>query len=125
MFRWHEFRPDEKGVEKVLSPLESEIMQIMWDEKISVARDIYEIMKKKEKKTRRSTISIMMNRLRERGLLERQPETGKVGERYVYTVRVSKEEFSHAVVDKVMRSLIETFEDATIRYVRNHLSDEI
>jgi predicted transcriptional regulator len=125
MFRWHEFRPDEKGVEKVLSPLESEIMQIMWDEKISVARDIYEIMKKKEKKTRRSTISIMMNRLRERGLLERQPETGKGGERYVYTVRVSKEEFSHAVVDKVMRSLIETFEDATIRYVRNHLSDEI
>lgn len=109
----------------MLSPLESEIMQIMWDEKISVARDIYEIMKKKEKKTRRSTISIMMNRLRERGLLERQPETGKGGERYVYTVRVSKEEFSHAVVDKVMRSLIETFEDATLKYVRNHLSDEI
>jgi predicted transcriptional regulator len=66
MFRWHEFRPDENGIKKVLSPLESEIMQIMWKEETSMARDVYEIMKKEEKDTRRSTISIMMNRLHER-----------------------------------------------------------
>jgi predicted transcriptional regulator len=125
MFRWHDFRPDESGIEKVLSPLESAIMQIMWQEKISVARDVYEIMKKKEKKTRRSTISIMMNRLCERGLLEREPETGKGGERFVYTVRVSREEFSQAVAAKVMRGLLDTFGEATLRYVRNHLSDKV
>lgn len=125
MFRWHEFRPDEKGIEKVLGPLESQIMQIMWDEEISVARDVYEIMRKKDKNTRRSTISIMMNRLCERGLLERRPETGKGGERFIYTARITKEEFSQAVATKVMRGLLESFEDATIRYVRNHLSEKI
>lgn len=125
MFRWHEFRPDEKGIEKVLGPLESQIMQIMWDEEISVARDIYEIMRKKDKNTRRSTISIMMNRLCERGLLERRAETGKGGERFIYSVRISREEFSQAVVAKVMRGLLESFEDTTVRYVRNHLSERL
>lgn len=125
MFRWHEFRPDEKGIEKVLGPLESQIMQIMWDEKISVARDVYEIMRKKDKNTRRSTISIMMNRLCERGLLERRAETGKGGERFIYSVRISREEFSQAVVAKVMRGLLESFEDTTVRYVRNHLSERL
>ena len=125
MFRWHEFRPDEKGIEKVLGPLESQIMQIMWDEKISMARDIYEIMRKKDKNTRRSTISIMMNRLCERGLLERRGETGKGGERYIYSVRISREEFHNVVVAKVMRGLLESFEDATLRYVQNHLSEKV
>lgn len=122
MFRWHEFRPDEKGIEKVLSPLEAAIMQIMWVEKISMARDVYEIMKKKNKDTRRSTVSIMMNRLCERGLLEKRPEKGKGGDRFIYSVRLSKEEFSQAVVDRVMKGLLESFGDATLRYVRNHLS---
>lgn len=125
MFRWHEFRPDENGIKKVLSPLESEIMQIMWKEETSMARDVYEIMKKEEKDTRRSTISIMMNRLHERGLLDRRSEKGKGGERFIYTVRVTKEEFSQIVVTKVMQSLLETFEEATLRYVRNHLSDSL
>ncbi len=125
MFRWHEFKPDEKGIEKVLGPLESQIMHIMWEERISAARDVYEIMKKKDKNTRRSTISIMMNRLCERGLLERRPDTGRGGERFVYSVRITREEFSQFVAAKVMRGLLESFEDATIRYVRNHLSEKI
>lgn len=124
MFRWRDFRPDENGFEKVLSPLEAEIMQIMWKEEISVARDVYEIMKKKNKDTRRSTVSIMMNRLRERGLLERKPETGKGGKRFIYTVRVNKEEFSQCVVGKVMNALLDSFENATYKYVKNHLSEK-
>ena len=125
MFRWHEFKPDEKGIEKVLGPLESQIMQIMWDEEISVARDVFEIMRKNDKDIRRSTISIMMNRLCERGLLERRAETGKGGERFVYTVRITREEFAHAVVARVMRGLLDSFEDTTVKYVRNHLSEKM
>ncbi len=125
MFEWHRFSPDEKGIKKILGPLESAIMQIMWEEEISSARDIYEIMRKKDKNTRRSTISIMMNRLCDRGLLDRRSEKGKGGERYVYTVRIAEEEFSQAVVSKVMRGLLETFQDATLQYVRNHLSEEL
>jgi predicted transcriptional regulator len=125
MFRWHEFKPDEEGIEKVLGPLESHIMQIMWNEEISVARDVFEIMRKNDKDIRRSTISIMMNRLCERGLLERRAETGKGGERFVYTVRITREEFAHAVVERVMRGLLDSFEDTTVKYVRNHLSEKM
>ncbi|KYK35452.1 MAG: BlaI/MecI/CopY family transcriptional regulator [Theionarchaea archaeon] len=125
MFQWHKFSPDEKGIKKILGPLESAIMQIMWEEEISSARDVYEIMRKKDKDTRRSTISIMMNRLCDRGLLDRRSEKGKGGDRYVYTVRIAKEEFSQAVVSKVMRGLLETFQDATLQYVRNHLSEKL
>ena len=125
MFRWSKFKPDEKGIEKVLGPLETAIMHIMWKEEVSSARDVFEIMRKKDKNTRRSTISIMMNRLCERGLLDKRSEKGKGGERFVYKVRITREEFSQAVVSKVMRSLLDSFEETTILYIKNHLSEKI
>ncbi len=125
MFRWYKFKPDEKGIEKVLGPLETAIMHIMWKEEVSSARDVFEIMRKKDKNTRRSTISIMMNRLCERGLLDKRSEKGKGGERFVYKVRITREEFSQAVVSKVMRSLLDSFEETTIQYIKNHLSEKI
>ncbi len=125
MFRWHKFKPDEKGIEKVLGPLETAIMYIMWREEVSSARDVYEIMRKDDKSTRRSTISIMMNRLCERGLLDKRSEVGKGGERFIYKVRITEEEFSQAVVSKVMRGLLDSFEDATIQYMKNHLSEKM
>jgi len=112
-------------MEKVLGPLETAIMHIMWREEVSSARDVYEIMRKDDKSTRRSTISIMMNRLCERGLLDKRSEVGKGGERFIYKVRITEEEFSQAVVSKVMRGLLDSFEDATIQYIKNHLSEKM
>lgn len=125
MFRWSKFKPDEKGIEMVLGPLETAIMQIMWKEEVSSARDVFEIMRRNDKNTRRSTISIMMNRLCERGLLDKRSEKGKGGDRFMYKVRITREEFSQAVVSRVMRSLLNSFEDTTIQYIRSHLSEKI
>lgn len=116
MFEWHEFRPKASGYKKVLGPLEADIMEVMWVRHSSTAREVYDTLKKRDNSTRRSTISIMMNRLCDRGLLEKKIDKGRGGLRYVYTTRVKREDFDRKVVEKVMGGLMETFKETTFTY---------
>ena len=118
MFEWYEFRPRAQGYNKVLGPLEAEIMEVMWTKHASTARDVYDTLKKKDNNTRRSTVSIMMNRLCERGLLEKKIDKGRGGLRYVYTTRIRKEDFDRKVVEKVIGGLMETFKETTVAHFK-------
>ncbi len=117
MFEWHEYRPFEKGYIKVLGPLETEIMEIVWNHKVGTAREVYDVLKDEKKSIRRSTISIIMNRLCERGLINKRIEKGRGGLKYVYSVKISKKEFEKEVVSKIIESLIETFPQETATHM--------
>jgi len=119
LFEWHEYRPFEPGYMKVLGPLETEIMDIIWERGTETARGVYETLHKGRKDIRRSTISIMMNRLFERGLVEKKIEKGRGGLKYVYSVKVSKDEFKREVVRNVMDSLHDTFEKELDTYIKD------
>ncbi|RZN50457.1 CopY family transcriptional regulator [archaeon] len=109
MFVWHEYRPFERGYRKILGPLETDIMEILWNEGTTTARGVYDILRDEKKNIRRSTISIMMNRLCERNLIEKNIEKGRGGLKYVYKVRVSRNDFEDEVVSKILTSLNDTF----------------
>lgn len=108
-----EYSPDKKGIEKVLGRMESEIMEIMWRKKRATAKEIFQTLKS----GKRSSISILLQRLCEKGLLSRKEEVAKGGTRYVYFVEVDKPTFERYVVKRVMDSLTESFE----KYVREYL----
>ncbi len=113
----HEFKLGERGIKAVLPPMEAEIMEYMWRVKVSTAGDVYEYMKKVHDEIRRSTVSILMNRLCERGLLSRSIERGKGGIRYVYSVTTSREEFEKRVVESILDALMNNFREATYAYI--------
>ncbi|MFQ5892539.1 MAG: BlaI/MecI/CopY family transcriptional regulator, partial [Candidatus Methanofastidiosia archaeon] len=113
MFEWSEFRPGADGLKKVFGPLEADIMNIMWEKKKGTAREVYDDLLKKEKEVRRSTISIMMNRLCDRGLLDKNIDKGRGGLRYIYTTKIGKQKFESRIVEEVISGLFDTFGSAT------------
>ncbi|RLF81467.1 CopY family transcriptional regulator [Thermococci archaeon] len=115
--RPHEFKINEDGLRAVLPPMEAEIMEYMWKVKVATAGEVYEHLKERHENLRRSTISILMNRLCERGLLKRSVGTGRGGMRYVYRVATSKEEFERKVVESILNALMSNFKEATVAYL--------
>ena len=108
MFRWREYNPHAKGLRTVLSPLESEVMKIMWGRKRATARTVYTILKTKLR-TSRPSVNATLNSLSKRGFLVSEVSSGKGGLKYVYRPTVSRSEFEREVVTGVLNSLLESF----------------
>jgi len=113
----HEFKLTEDGIRAVLPPLEAEIMEYMWRARVATAGQVYEHLKKTHPDLRRSTISILMNRLCDKGLLSRSVDHGRGGMRYVYSITTSREEFERKVVQRILDALMSNFREATYAYL--------
>ena len=108
LFKWNVYRPYKSGLETVLSPLEAEVLELMWKEKRATARTIYTRLKAR-RNINRTTVNATMSSLAKRGLLSSEITRGKGGLKYVYTVKISRREFENDVVGKVVESLLESF----------------
>lgn len=122
-FEWHEYRPGETGYTTVLGPLETQIMDILWERTTATARDVYELLKIDNPSIRRSTVSIMMARLDERNLVEKEVTSGKGGLKYVYTVSIEREAFENEVVLTVLSSLFEAFPKTTDKHIISYMQE--
>lgn len=120
MFGWTEYRPNKEGLQTVFSPIESEIMAIMWREKRATARTIHTLIKSKHN-VNRSTVNAAMNSLCKRGLLSSTITRGKGGLKYVYKVKVSRKRFEREVVGKVLDSLLKSYGKTAKRQMRESL----
>ncbi len=120
LFKWTEYKPHRKEAQTVLSPLESEIMEIMWREKRATARTVYICLKSKHS-VNRSTINVVMGSLRKRGLLTSIVSKGRGGLKYIYKVKICRGKFEQEVVGKVLDSLLESFEKTSKKLMREKL----
>lgn len=109
-----EYHPHRKGMEKVLGPMESAIMEVMWGKNRATAKEIFETLNE----GKRSSISILLQRLCEKGLLYREQEVAKGGKRYMYFVKVDKETFERHVVEIIIDSLMDSFEERLREYLQ-------
>src|SRR5262245_60877972 len=90
--------------EQDLSPLELDIMQIVWASGRVTSGDILQAFDAKEKAGQgksyeRSTIGTYLDRLRLKKYLDREPGEGR---EFVYFPLVSKEQFQGAALKKLM-----------------------
>lgn len=120
MFSWAEYKPHRQGLQTVLSPLESEVMGIMWREKSATARTIYTLLKSKHS-INRPTVTSAMNSLCKRGLLKKTISKGRGGLRYVFKVQISRGRFEREVVGKVIDSLLESYRKTAKKQMREKL----
>lgn len=120
LFSWTGYNPHRDGLRAVLSPLESEVMDIMWREKSATARTVYTRLKSKHS-VNRSTINVVMGSLCKRGLLSSSVSKGRGGLKYIYKVRFSRARFEREVVGKVLDSLLTSFEKTTRKQMKERL----
>jgi predicted transcriptional regulator len=99
-----------KELEAFLGPLEASVMEAVWTckRKPMTVREIHEVLKK-DKKLAYTTIMSTMNRLHEKGILDRRIEKGKGGLYYVYWPVLEEKNFKESAIREVIKSLVSNF----------------
>lgn len=107
-FQFKVLRPGEEGVKKALYDLEAEIMELVWSlgSGFFTVRDVLNDLNKK-KKIAYTTVMTTIDRLRRKGLLDRN----KNGKTYFYAVKITKKDFLGHITDNIISSLPEKFNE--------------
>lgn len=111
------FSPTKDGLVKVLGPLETEIMQILWKEDRSTVKKVHRRLSQ-QREIAYTTVMTTMSRLAEKGVLNRQRE----GLAYVYSPAISEADFVQLVVRQVLDGLLDDYSDTAIDYMVDYLA---
>ena len=112
------FKPAQDGLVKVLGPLETDIMQLVWREKCTTVKKVHRALQE-ERDIAYTTVMTTMTRLAEKGVLNRKRD----GLAYVYPPAVTKRDFEAMMVRRVLDGLMDDYEEETITYILDYLAE--
>jgi predicted transcriptional regulator len=112
------FSPTRDGLVKVLGPLETQIMQLIWQDERSTVKKIHRKLQQ-ERDIAYTTVMTTMSRLAEKGVLNRHRE----GLAYVYSAAISEDEFVTMVVHQVLDGLLDDYSETAVDYLVNYLAE--
>ncbi|MCS6840483.1 MAG: BlaI/MecI/CopY family transcriptional regulator [Roseiflexus sp.] len=111
------FSPTKDGLVKVLGPLETEIMQIIWQDERSTVKKVHRKLSQ-QREIAYTTVMTTMSRLAEKGVLRRHRE----GLAYVYTPAISESDFITMVVQQVLDGLLDDYSTTAVDYMIDYLA---
>jgi predicted transcriptional regulator len=112
------FKPAEGGLVKVLGPLETDIMQVVWREKFTTVKRVHKTLQD-QREIAYTTVMTTMTRLAEKGVLTRKRD----GLAYIYTPAVTRHDFEAMMVRRVLDGLMDDYEEETITYLLDYLAE--
>lgn len=98
-----------------LGPLEAKVLDIIWatETRPMTVREVHQSLLK-DSQLAYTTIMTTMNRLFEKGILDREIKSGKGGLFYTYWPKMEKEAFESSAIQEILASLIDKFGDKVI-----------
>lgn len=111
------FSPTKDGLVKVLGPLETDIMQIIWQDERSTVKKVHRKLSQ-QREIAYTTVMTTMSRLAEKGVLRRHRE----GLAYVYTPAITEADFVTMVVQQVLDGLLDDYSTTAIDYMIDYLA---
>ncbi len=108
------------GMNFIFSDLEEEILKQLWNKGNGHSKSLHESVGKKYHVTH-STIAVTLNRLHEKGLLQRKPEKTRGGTRYIYTPKLSREDFGNHLSGKFLSFLRKSFGENCVANLKRKL----
>ena len=111
------FSPTKDGLVKVLGPLETEIMQIIWQDERSTVKKVHRKLSQ-HRDIAYTTVMTTMSRLAEKGVLSRHRE----GLAYVYAPAITEDDFVTMVVQQVLDGLLDDYSETAIDYMVDYLA---
>jgi predicted transcriptional regulator len=100
---------------EALSPLEADVLKILWPSRSMTVRKIYDRLRGK-RDVALTSIAVILDRLYKRGLVDRSMEAAKGGIRYIYFPKKDKKQFEQTVVQDAVDRLIEKFGPTATNY---------
>lgn len=99
-------------VERHLGSLEAQIMRVLWERPRLPVREVVELLPGQTKQRAYTTVMTVMNRLSEKGLLQREA----VGRAHVYWPVMTEGEFLDSLSRKMVRTVLAEFGDAALTH---------
>ncbi len=99
----------------ILSPLEADVLKVLWPNKKLKVRQIYDKLKG-TRKVALSSVAVICDRLYAKQIVDRTIQKGRGGIRYVYHPRKNKKGFEQSVVEDAVNSLIKRFGPTATSY---------
>jgi predicted transcriptional regulator len=110
------FRVDQEGLNRFFGPLESKIMDILWNRNDSSIKEVQLILEK-EKPINFNTVMTVMNRLVEKNILTKRLE----GRTSLFKPLTTKEDFINNQSKKLTENLLDEFGELVV----NHMLDSL
>ena len=104
---------------EVLGPLESEIMDVVWDETEVTVRDVHESLTA-ARPIAYTTVMTTLGRLAEKGLVKRLEDHPA----HRYRPLVSREQYARSTVRSVVDWLVDRFPDPAVAYLVDAVEKE-
>lgn len=96
-------------IERYLGSLEAQVMRVLWDQPRLPVRSVVELLPRRRVRAY-TTVMTVMNRLFEKGLLQREA----VGRAHVYWPAMTENEFLDSISRKMVRTVLAEFGDAGV-----------
>ena len=109
------------GLNALLSPLESEVLNVLCSFSEATVREIH---KKLEKKCALTSVAVMLDRLHDKKLVSRKAQTARGGPYYVYSARASKKELEFSVLDNAVNQLMKSFGQTAVSYFNERFKNK-
>lgn len=116
--RIQKFAMNESGLNRFFGPLEAKIMDILWNEVEMTIKDVQKVLDK-EKITNFNTVMTVMNRLVEKGILQKRVE----GRSSLYKPVQTREEFLNTQSKEMTNELMVEFGSVVVSHMLDALED--
>lgn len=113
------FKPDRKGLNKVLGELEVAVMEVVWQKGRATVREVHEELSR-QREIAYTTVMTTMGRLAEKQLLTKE----KQGMAYVYIPVYSKKDFIANFVQTVIDGLWDDYSELAFAHFLGRLQED-
>ncbi len=107
----------------LLSPLESDVMHVLWPDRRMKVKQIYERLTGK-RKVALSSVAVILDRLHERGIVGREMEPARGGVRYTYYPTGDRGMFEQSVVKDAVDKLIARYGKTAVAYFHERFNSK-
>jgi predicted transcriptional regulator len=115
------FRPDAPGTASVLGPLESAVLNALWEiGSRATVGDVVECLKQAGSSVHYSSAKTTLNTLAAKGYAEKRP----LGRANTFSPKISREEFERHVVGGVLSGLMRNYRNPLIANLAQTLAND-
>jgi predicted transcriptional regulator len=114
-------RPRQRDLEFVLGDLEAMALRELWEAGKPLSVREFQERISRTRPVAVTTVATILDRLHRKGILSRQL-VKEGGPHYLYSAKLTEAEFKHAVVDDVMGTLLQSFNDVTVAYLSEKMA---
>ncbi|WP_203247177.1 BlaI/MecI/CopY family transcriptional regulator [Sporosarcina beigongshangi] len=112
------FKMNESGLNRFFGPLEAKIMDVLWNDVEMTIKNVQQVLEQ-EKLTNFNTVMTVMNRLVDKGILQKRA----AGRSSMYRPILSRDEFLNTQSKEMTNELMDEFGSVVVSHMLDALED--